>query len=445
MTGFGAQSRERELQEWIAEGIITPAQAARIRDARARHAGPGVFTLLASLGGICVALGVILVVAYNWDRFHRGLKLGGFLLALTLTAEAARRLPDTWAFVRGATQVLWLFLPLAGIGLMGQVYQLSGEPLRPLLVALALGAPVAWYAGNPIAAFLHVAGIAAAAFVGAFHDGTWLSLVEGQTVDGRTALTLYGPRVLGLLALWALVFREAERLLGAKTRRLALLALLAFVWVLTIARTPVRVNDLGGQYLVVGALIALFQAGRRGLGLIDDATAGWGTFMEFAALFSATFLWHTYRYEPRGLDGGALAVLALLLTAAVAATLLGRREGRSSAADMIQRALALSPALIGLLLLAGAGAKPVAVVANVLALALAAQELAGGTATATPGRISFGIVMLGLIIVIRFLDYFGTMLQSGVAFIVAGLGFIALAWVLNKGRTALIRKAEERP
>src|SRR5688572_13573938 len=147
MMGFGAQVRERELQEWIAEGIITPAQAARIRDARARHAGPGVFTLLASLGGICVALGVILVVAYNWDQFHRGLKLGGFLLALTLAAEAASRLPDTWAFVRGATQVLWLFLPLAGIGLMGQVYQLSGEPLRPLLVALALGAPVAWYAG----------------------------------------------------------------------------------------------------------------------------------------------------------------------------------------------------------------------------------------------------------------------------------------------------------
>ena len=51
------------------------------------------------------------------------------------------------------------------------------------------------------------------------------------------------------------------------------------------------------------------------------------------------------------------------------------------------------------------------------------------------------MALLTLLMISRFIDYFGSLLRSGSAFMAAGLLLALLAWAMHKGRKALIEKA----
>lgn len=448
MAGFGDRRREAELQAWVEEGIITAAQAGRIREARRRSPdSPGAFAMLAAIGGLCIALGIVLVIAYNWDRFHRAWKLGGFLVSLVVVVETAGRLPERMRLARAAAVTGWLLLPLAGIGLMAQVYQLSGDPLKPILLWLALGVPAAVFALDPLVSFVHTAGLAVAAWVGAYNHGTGLSLLRDWDEAGPYAPGRWVIPASGLAALWLAAGWQASRRLGPRSRRWLLAALLVFLWSLATGSTVLGVHSMRVQFLVVGALISIFQGARGLLGLDDETTDGWAAVLTFAALFAATFLWHS---DGGGLGGetpsAGLGYAGVLAITGLATVLLNRPEhpGQSAYASLPGRLLILAPLAIGAALTAGAGMQAVAVAANLASLGFSVREMSEGVSRARPNRVTLGILMLGAVIVTRFLDYFGTMLQSGVAFIAAGVAFIGLAWVLTRGRSALLARMADR-
>lgn len=438
MPGFGSLRREQELLELVDEGIITPAQADRIREHRSRaHGGPSAFALLASIGGICIALGVILVVAYNWDRFHRGWKLGGFLLALAAVSEAAGRMHGP--MLRSAALTGWLLLPLAGIGLMGQVYQLSGDPLKPVLLALALGAPLAIFANHPMVSVIHAGGLAAAAWIGAHDRGTWLTLAGLPELD-RTNLHSFLARLAGLALLWTAAGFEAAYRLGPGAKRWLFGAGLCFLWSLATLDTPFEMRDLGAQLLVIGSLIAIFGGGRRLLGLDDETSDRWAAVLTFAVLYGAGFLWHAHDSGMDRTTGPGLVYAGSLAAIGLALTLLARPEtpGQTTPESIPGKLLALTPIALGAALMANVDPPWISLAANAAALAFAVREMALGVTQARSRRVTLGILMLGAVLITRFLDYFGTMLDSGVAFIVTGAGFIALAWALHRGRIVLL-------
>ena len=53
-------------------------------------------------------------------------------------------------------------------------------------------------------------------------------------------------------------------------------------------------------------------------------------------------------------------------------------------------------------------------------------------------QINLGVLVLVAVLITRFLDLFGSMLQSGIGFIVAGLLLAALSWALERTRRRLI-------
>ncbi|MEK7743377.1 MAG: hypothetical protein AAB578_03230, partial [Elusimicrobiota bacterium] len=57
--------------------------------------------------------------------------------------------------------------------------------------------------------------------------------------------------------------------------------------------------------------------------------------------------------------------------------------------------------------------------------------------------VDLGAGVLFLVLVTRFIDYFGSMLQGGVAFLAAGLCLAALSFALQRGRTALLSRVRE--
>ena len=82
---------ENRLRVWREAGAIDRKQADAIRAVEHGVPGLGAFAILAGIGGACVAAGIILLVAYNWESTPRGLKIGGFLMILAAVAEGAVR------------------------------------------------------------------------------------------------------------------------------------------------------------------------------------------------------------------------------------------------------------------------------------------------------------------------------------------------------------------
>ena len=90
-----------EIAQWLREGLINDEQANRLYErypdtAVSRVERPRARSIFASLGAIMLGLGVILLIAYNWEAMHRysklGMIFGGFVLS-HLAAVALRSQP----------------------------------------------------------------------------------------------------------------------------------------------------------------------------------------------------------------------------------------------------------------------------------------------------------------------------------------------------------------
>lgn len=124
----------RQLARWKDAGLIDAQAAEKIAAFEARAERPFVWYALGVLGAGTLALGVISVVASNWQAIPAGVKLALDVMLLSGLACATYV-----AQARGrtfATEVLVMLLyggALASLGLIGQIYQ-TGTPLYQALL-----------------------------------------------------------------------------------------------------------------------------------------------------------------------------------------------------------------------------------------------------------------------------------------------------------------------
>ncbi|MFA7441545.1 MAG: DUF2157 domain-containing protein [Sphingomonadaceae bacterium] len=143
---------DRKLEAWLAAGVIDTPTADRIRAFETREKSgerPVLLWAIIGLGLLALVLGILLLVAANWDRIPHALKLGVHM-ALTITAavlvwratvQRRPRLREGGLFVLAG-------LVLGGITLQSQIYQLVGPIWRPLLTWLLLMTPAILLAGQ---------------------------------------------------------------------------------------------------------------------------------------------------------------------------------------------------------------------------------------------------------------------------------------------------------
>jgi len=440
-----------QIKSWARDGLISPSQVDAILAKRQADAKTNILNatnLLAALGGLCVLLGVILVISYNWDKIPHFLKIGVYLLLLVGMGEATLHVPEKYKVGRTALQVGWLLMPLAGIGLWAQIYQLSGDPLKPILIWLALGLPLVWKGKDDAVAFLHTAGIAWAAYTGAFSQDTWLTIVQPgwnyQSWDGpwRDFLVGYSLPMLGVGLLWALGFLQVKRFLQDKGRWLFTVAFLLFLNTLQWTHSPFYCDGGAGGFLHVSALVILYWGLSEAFRVEAGFWRAWGWYALASVLYGMTFLWHE-----SSLGGWSAPIAILTLVELIVGTLLLVRPddgglGSDKAGVWSFRSLLFAPAILSYLLVLETPPKAVAIMANLAFLGLAVWLVREGMVSNRPKRINGGVALVGILVFTRFIDYFGTLLQSGFAFIVIGLVFVALAFGLNRGRQELIARVQ---
>src|SRR3954470_9294956 len=143
----------RKLAEWQQANLITAEQARGIvafQGERSRLAN-WIVLALGAVGALGVVTGIISLIAANWDGIPPAVKLAGALAMLLGTLAAA------FLFSREektlASDLLLAGhagLVLAMIGLVGQVYHLSGAPWRALALAAAMAIPAALIARHSV-------------------------------------------------------------------------------------------------------------------------------------------------------------------------------------------------------------------------------------------------------------------------------------------------------
>lgn len=246
-----------KLHRWTETGLITADQAAAIQTHEHERGRPTFLYAIAGLGGLAIGIGLVSIVASNWDAIPGRLKVG---IAVGLVAAAGAgvvrldRSGPRWAL---ETAVLVAHgLVLATIALVGQVYQLGGAAHTALSLWLALTTLLVTRARGAVAAWVFIASAEAT-------YGAWVvEFVEGFDVDELLALGAMAWAPLGCLAAGfsAGVIRTrpswASALRAAGWGQLVLLASLATVLFYEGQREP----ELGGLYTAAGVGVALALA-----------------------------------------------------------------------------------------------------------------------------------------------------------------------------------------
>jgi uncharacterized membrane protein len=128
-------SLDRKLTRWRDAGLIDETTRARIEAFEHAERKPVVLYALAVLGAGTVALGIVSVIAANWDEIPGGVKLacdlvlGAGLAVATFFAVERRRTLATEVLV-----TLFYGFTLASLALVGQVYQLGTPTWQALVV-----------------------------------------------------------------------------------------------------------------------------------------------------------------------------------------------------------------------------------------------------------------------------------------------------------------------
>ena len=448
-----------QVPKLVRDSVLSEESAERLRDyygpvdtGRKRRVA---LTVCSIFGALSIGLGIILLLAHNWEGISRPVRVVLALLPLVVGQALVG-----WTIVRRRDSLPWregtaTFLTLAiaaSIALVSQTYHTAGpgDMSKFLLSWMLLSVPLVYLLGATVPALIYVAGITA-----------WAGYTESEA----------GPSILfWLLVLviaphfWLLV-KENPR--GNRTAALS--------WALCVC-LPIAVGITLWDVMFDGPLPALtfvvYSSLFTALYLIGYAEppvsrqpSRWqrpcqitGTAGIVVLSFILTF-WASWQSYVRhgGLSWEQLRKVALIPHYVLIVAILGVAVWcLISSALRRQTArlfLGVTPVLaaIGCVVVAfGAPttslphqlAKNLALVPTVMfnmyLLALGIVTMLGGTRTGSIGKVNAGMIVLIALLVARFFD-------SGMSFTARGIAFIVLGiWFLTTNLVFIRRRGEVR-
>lgn len=130
---------EPKLREWERAELITPEIAARILAHEQRRDRPLLLYAVGGIGALAIVIGLVSVIAANWDVLPPSSKLGGdMLMAVALAWGVVRAHKRGLRWLEDTLILVYHGLVLASIGLISQVYHLGGATHEALLIWSAL-------------------------------------------------------------------------------------------------------------------------------------------------------------------------------------------------------------------------------------------------------------------------------------------------------------------
>jgi uncharacterized membrane protein len=178
---------EPQLKRWTDAGLLEAEQAQRILAFEQVRERPTLIYAVAGLGGLAIAIGIVSIVAANWDDIPGQAKIGIALALLAAGGVAVGRYRTRWPLWLHETVLVVLYgLTLGSIALVGQVYQLGGSARAALSTWSLLTAPLMLLGSTGFVAVIWQLGLQATIAVWMSWLGEWPLNAEGWALAGTS-------------------------------------------------------------------------------------------------------------------------------------------------------------------------------------------------------------------------------------------------------------------
>lgn len=413
----------KDLPDLVSAGIITEETAEKIKahyDQKALHSPNRLILVFGILGALLMGLGVILIVAHNWDELSRDARLICVLLPLliaqALCAYTLYRKPEnqTW---REAASLFLLFAIAASVSMVSQIYNIPGSLQGFLFIWMLLSIPLVYVMRSAMTSLLVICGL------------TWYACIVSY-FNYPTSIAWYYWLLLGV---WVPFFW-----ILAKEKRGNFFHFHQWFFAFSIIVTLGMFNRSEGHFMYVAymSLFSLFVLVGETKGP-SDGKIGNNAFLVTGSLGGSilllilSFEWVWEDIARAGFLADEAFAVSIILSVLAALVLLYSLRVRPFPAVNPQGFI-----FVIIILLFGLGRFQPAVaqwLTNVLVLLIALITTWRGVERDNIVLLNYGLLIMAVLILCRFFDTEISFVIRGIVFLVAGtIFFAANYWLLKK-------------
>jgi len=430
MNKMGIKWLYQELPELITKGILTKEIADKMRqyygEVKSISKTTVMLIILGTIGALLIGLGIILLLAHNWEQFSRFtravLSLVPLVIGQALALWVLWKRPQSGAFKEGSATFLSLMVG-ASIALISQTYNIPGDTGTFILTWMLLIIPLVYLMQASIPAVIYLIGITA-----------W----SGTHGDNPVTSVLFWPLAAITIPhfIWAL--RQEMYALRAALFSLAMIICVSYAASFSLGKTwP------GSWVIIFPSLYSVFYfLGRLE---VNKITTNWqrplrligamGLFI-LAFLFTFRYIWQyldEYSYITSENIAGISALPDYIVTIAIIAGALLLFYDKVKLKNIT---ISLPGAVPLLAIIAyffrGQSIVIPLTIFNVYLFILSLSRITAGIRGSNLAVVNTGMLMLAILIIARFFDSDISFIIKGLVFIIVGIGFLVTNAILAR-------------
>jgi len=420
----------RELSDLIAKGILSQESADKLRqhygEVKSTTKTTAMLIILGTLGSLLIGLGIILLLAHNWEQFSRFTRAVISFLPLVLGQYLAlwvlQKKPQSGALKEGAATFLSLMVG-ASISLISQTYNFPADASTFILAWMFLIIPITYLMQASIPAAIYLIGIT-----------IWSGIQSNDPVKA----ILFWP--LAAIVLPHFIWALRQKIYALRT---TILSFVAMVCILFGASFSLGRTWPCAWVIIFSSLYSIFYS--LGWLKVNGATTNWQRPLRLVGALGLFILTLTFTFRHFWLSLGSFChldksrvfgigvLLDYMLTIAIIATAIAlfyynlKRKNSMVALFTAVPLLAIitymikDPTVFFTLL-----------IFNVYLLTLCIRQITTGFRNNNLSVVNTGMLMLAILIMARFFDSDINFVMKGLAFIVIGIGFLAVNFKLAR-------------
>lgn len=417
---------QKDLPDLIEKGIISPQIATAINDYYTNKKEPQgnlLLTIFGVLGSLLVGLGIILIFAHNWDNFSKTIKLVLAILPLFICQMVAgyTLIANKGMVLMESVVTLLFFSVGASIALVAQIYNIPGNTAGFLCTWILLCLPLVYIFKSYAIVLLQLI------------FSTWYAVEAGYFADSHFPY-MY---LLFIVALVPFYLKMIKHNSGSNITYIMHQLIPAST--LIVLGTFVETN-LFSFVIYMAFLSLLYNIGllsyfkRHALWQNGYLLIGEAGIILLLIVSSFKFLWE--ELATANLLPHYIIILLLLLT--VSGIIMFRYNSKQDSYGL-KWITFIFPLVyfIGLM-------SPVAatIISNLLVLASGIAFIKAGIVKMEFRALNFGLLIIAVLTLCRFLDTNLSFALRGLSFVVVGIGFFAANYVVatkkrNVAKTSL--------
>lgn len=423
MSKAGIKWLYQELPDLVAKGILTKEAADKLQqhygEAKSVSKTTAMLIILGTLGSLLIGLGIILLLAHNWDQFSRFtravLSFMPLVLGQCLALWVLKNKPQSGAFKEGSATFLSLMVG-ASISLISQTYNIPGDADTFILTWMLLIIPITYLMQASLPAAIYLIGVT-----------IWSGIHGSDPVKA----VLFWP--LAALAVPHFVWALRQEIYALRT------AILSFIMVICVsfaAGFSLGKTWSGSWIIVFPSLYSIFYF--LGCLEVNRMTTNWQRPLRLVGaigLFILAFQF-TFRYVWQYLGGYSYMIrrtisdisvipdhIMIITIVCIAALLFYRNIKRKDFNVALFGAVPLL-AIAAFLLKEQSVILPL-LIFNLYLFILSITRIIAGMRSSNLSLINTGMLMLAVLIIARFFDSNISFVMKGLVFIIVGIGFLA--------------------